>query len=172
MLLLTTTVLFALDLPDLRGWTTPAIGAAATALAFGVGLALFCNRRTPGTLLPTQPKGPVAPPVDPFVQGSSSERRVASRREGNNVEVHITDAELTQRPELGRVVDRSVGGLCLLTHAPLTVGDTVNVRPHNATAIIPWTAVEVRSCRQNGDTWEVGCQFVRSPPWSVLLLFG
>jgi hypothetical protein len=72
----------------------------------------------------------------------------------------------------GWVVDRSVGGLGLRTEVPLPVGAVFNVRPRSATAIVPWTEVEVKSCRQHAAAWEVGLQFVRTPPWSVLLLFG
>jgi hypothetical protein len=33
--------------------------------------------------------------------------------------------------------------------------------------------VEVRNCRKiNSDEYELGCRFLRTPPWSVLLLFG
>jgi hypothetical protein len=32
--------------------------------------------------------------------------------------------------------------------------------------------LEVKNCRLVGSEYELGCQFVRTPPWSVLLLFG
>ena len=35
-----------------------------------------------------------------------------------------------------------------------------------------WSQMEVRTCRQEGTAWELGCQFVRTPSWNVLLLFG
>ena len=35
-----------------------------------------------------------------------------------------------------------------------------------------WIEVQVRNCRQQENTWELGCAFVRSPPWEVLLTFG
>ena len=44
--------------------------------------------------------------------------------------------------------------------------------PAHAPPMTPWTEVEVRSCRQKKDGYEVGCQFVKTPPWSILLLFG
>jgi hypothetical protein len=71
-----------------------------------------------------------------------------------------------------RVIDRSLGGLCLETTTSHRIGAVFNVRPSTASAVVPWTQVEVRSCRQEGDLWQIGCEFVRTPPYSVLMLFG
>jgi hypothetical protein len=30
----------------------------------------------------------------------------------------------------------------------------------------------VRNCRDAGQHFELGCEFERTPPWNVLLLFG
>jgi hypothetical protein len=164
-------VAFELDPTALGAWAVPVIGLVATGLAFAVGVAVL-NRR-PGRARGANPDS--APPPaerDPFVQGSTSERRVAHRRPGNLVAVRVTDAERQTPPVDGWVADRSVGGLCLRLDAPVGVGSLVNVRPRNAAPVIPWTPVQVKSCRQERDGWEVGCQFVRTPPWSVLILFG
>ena len=36
----------------------------------------------------------------------------------------------------------------------------------------PWVDVEVRMCRALKDGYELGCQFVKTPNWSILLMFG
>jgi hypothetical protein len=164
---------FAIDPSALGAWAAPAIGLVATGLAFAVGVAVLSRRpgRAPRRRAGTDGADPSAEP-DPFVQGSSSERRVAARRVGNLVPISVTDGEGQTPPVEGWVADRSVGGLCLRLDAPVGVGSVLKVRPRKSSAVVPWTQVEVKSCRQEGDGWEIGCQFVRTPPWSVLLLFG
>jgi hypothetical protein len=163
---------FDLDPTALGAWGVPAIGLVATGLAFAVGFAVL-NRRT-GRANRAATPGPAQPPAnaDPFVQGSNSERRSALRRVGNLVAISVTDADGQSSPVDGWVADRSVGGLCLRLDAPVGVGTLLKVRPRDASSVIPWTQVEVKSCRQEGSGWEIGCQFLRTPPWSVLLLFG
>jgi hypothetical protein len=112
------------------------------------------------------------PQHDPFIFGSAMERRVAARRNGNPTEVQITDAE-RQGPLLrGLVLDRSVGGLCLLVDREIGPGTLLGVRPASSADSIPWLDIEVRSCRQTQEGWELGCQFKKTPPWGVILLFG
>ena len=48
----------------------------------------------------------------------------------------------------------------------------MQVRAANAPETTPWVSVIVRSCRNAGQHFEVGCEFDRTPPWNVLLLFG
>ena len=166
---------FELDPAALGAWAVPAIGLVATGLAFAVGVAVLNRRpgraaRAPAGAQPGSAQARENP--DPFVQGSTSERRVGARRVGNLVAVSVTDADGQSPPVDGWVADRSVGGLCLRLDAPVGVGTLLNVRPRDASAVVPWTQVEVKSCRQEADGWEIGCQFLRTPPWSVLLLFG
>jgi len=54
----------------------------------------------------------------------------------------------------------------------MVVGGTMLVRADNAPDTIPWVTVIIRSCRQVGNHYEVGCEFDKTPPWHVLLLFG
>jgi hypothetical protein len=112
------------------------------------------------------------PPVDPFVEGSASEQRSAHRRTGNPVEIVIRRTFTDGSPVRGFVTDRSNGGLCLLVDQGFEVGMKLHVRPANAPTITPWTEVEVKSSRQTPKGWQVGCQFVRTPPWALLLMFG
>jgi hypothetical protein len=166
-------------------WSTlaaPVIGVVATLLAFAVGRFLL-RRREQG---PRRRQVQLAPPSspadtasakvpgggDPFVQGSVMERRSALRRRGNPVAILISNAEAETPPDRGWVIDRSVGGLCLSVAQPFEPESIVSVRTANAPETCPWIQLHVRSCRQIGKEWELGCQFVRTPPWSVLLLFG
>jgi hypothetical protein len=149
-------------------WAVPAIGLVAAGLTFAVGFAVAGRRRAAA---PAAAR-PAPPAPDPFVEGSKSERRLAVRREGSLVAVLITVGDGQGPPTEGLVSDRSVGGLCLRLHGPVVPGTLLNVRPRSAPTMVPWTQVEVRSCRQQGDVWEAGCQFVRTPPWSILIQFG
>jgi hypothetical protein len=163
--------LAALDWTTLPAWAAPAIGVASAGLTFAFGAAVFARRRRPAVLPTPDPAAGAASP-DPFLQGSKSERRSAHRRQGTCVEALVKEGDDTAHALPCWVVDRSVGGLGLRMETAVTAGAVLRVRPRDALPVIPWTEVEVKSCRQQGDSWEVGCKFVRTPPWSVLLLFG
>lgn len=137
------------------------------------GLTLLLGLRLLGRRIGWQPAGRETTPVhDPFVHGSSTERRISLRRGGNPVQVFVTGADLTSEPVRSWVVDRSMGGLCLLMENPGEVGTMLNVLACHAPKGTPWTKVEVKTNRQEEDGWELGCQFERTPSWSILLLFG
>jgi hypothetical protein len=150
-------------------WAIPVIGALVASLAFLYG------RRW---LTPRPP--PPAPPIEEQTnletarlgkKKSGPDRRAAPRRKGNRVEVFLTD-DVKRPPIHGWVVDRSIGGLCLMVEKALTEGQVLQVRPRQAPQTAPWTAIEIRSCRSDGSEWEVGCRFVKPPQWNDLLLFG
>jgi hypothetical protein len=157
--------LLDLSIPEIKGWTIPVAGALAAGLAFVTGSLFFGRRKSPPQ--PAGETGTVKPPH----QGTT-DRRSSYRREGTDVEVLISDAEVKITPVQGRVVDRSLGGVCLRGPASFAVGAILSLRPCNAPSVAPWVQVEVKSCRQQENVWEVGCQFLRTPPYSVLLLFG
>lgn len=152
----------------------PAIGLASAGLTLYLGR-LLIRPRGRGAARSTAAAGTAEKaeqPFDPFVHGSANEKRTAHRRRGNPVQILITDAEATRTPELGWVVDRSVGGLCLSVSEEVKPGTVLSVRACHAPETIGWSQIDVRSCRPEGSTWELGCQFVRTPSWNVLLLFG
>jgi hypothetical protein len=62
--------------------------------------------------------------------------------------------------------------LCLLLEQAVAEGATLSVKASNAPKGTIWVQVEVRNVRQKGNSWEVGCQFLRPPPWGIMLLFG
>jgi hypothetical protein len=159
---------------DFQSWIIPAAGAVSTSMALFFGYAVLGRRRkSRSSARPKRPEAKeAAPPRDPFVHGSASERRVALRRTGNPKEVLLSDAEMKAKPIQAWIVDRSTGGLCLVLGDELPVGKILSVRALNAPDSIPWVQAEVKSCRKDADGWEVGCQFLKTPTWSVMLLFG
>jgi hypothetical protein len=92
------------------------------------------------------------------------------RRRGNCVQIR---ARLDGDEIPGWVVDRSQGGLRLQLPYGAALDEVLEVRAVGAPEGTPWVEVRVRYCRQLQPThWAVGCAFVRTPPWGVLLLFG
>ncbi len=112
------------------------------------------------------------PEFDPFVQGSASEQRTAFRRGGNPVKVLLNDPQQKGDAKEAWVLDRSVGGLCLAVNEAIAEGLVLEIRAANAPPATPWVEIQIKSCRQTKDDWELGCQFVKTPPWAVMLLFG
>jgi hypothetical protein len=145
------------------GWVI-AIGIGGMVL----GIIFLVSRLTRSRWSP-----PTTAATDSLAQATSLEQRSAHRRRGNPVGVYLTDADGHGEPIRAVVVNRSTGGLGLEIDRPLDVGLVVSVRVISAPVTVPWVQVQVRNCRQIEDfAWEVGCQFMKTPPWSVMLLFG
>jgi hypothetical protein len=102
--------------------------------------------------------------------GLANERRTSPRRRGSCVAAHLTDDSDGEPAEVW-VVDRSLGGVCLLGEAPVAVGSQLRVRPRHASDP-HWTPIRVRGCQRDRDGWMIHCQFLQIPPMNVLLLFG
>ncbi len=147
-------------------WTIPAMGVAVACFAFMVGKRFLVPRKAVAP-----PEAPPAPNVDVFLHGSVKERRTAPRRRGNSVEIFFAPAP-NQEPLHAWVLDRSVGGLCVGLEQPIQQGEVWHVKPRNAPASTPWTPVEVRSCKPEEGSWEIGCRFLQTPSFNVMLLFG
>lgn len=157
-----------IDLTRWEIWVAPLIGLVSAGLALLMGHVYFRNRHK-HTLGPPEED---APPANPIAYGSATDRRETVRRKGRQVKVLITDAEALEEPVEGWIMDRSMGGLCLSVTQLVGAGTILSVRTANAPQSTPWVQVEVKSCRDLGGRWELGCQYVRTPPWGVLLLFG
>jgi hypothetical protein len=80
--------------------------------------------------------------------------------------------EQKDQPSQGWVLDRSMGGMCLQTSVEFNPGTQLAVLPVNAPTMTPWVDIEVRTCREIKDGFELGCQFIKTPNWSILLMFG
>jgi hypothetical protein len=102
----------------------------------------------------------------------ANEKRVAVRRTGLPLKVLISDAKATKKPFAGLVMNRSIGGLCILVPEKVPEKTILSVRAENAPKDAPWIQVEVRRCETRGVRFEFGCQFVKQPSDSNLDLFG
>jgi hypothetical protein len=105
-------------------------------------------------------------------QSTGADRRNTVRREGQPVPVYLNSAAFEKQTEPAYVVDRSTGGLKIISAKPLPAGSTMQIRAENAPDNIPWVTMIVRSCREMGNRYELGCEFELPPPWNILLLFG
>jgi hypothetical protein len=103
---------------------------------------------------------------------SYADRREAVRREGTPVRVLLASPTFRNGVSDGFVLDRSTGGLKVAMSLAMAPGSTVQVRAVNAPDTIAFVTVIVRSCRKKPDFYEIGCEFEKTPPWNVLLLFG
>jgi hypothetical protein len=151
-------------------WAIPAIGLLVASIAFLVGRRWLVPRPIPEPEL--SPEEAASQYLSSKLQLSQSDRRSCPRRKGGNrIEVDLTD-DAKESQLLGWVIDRSMGGLCLYVEKPLSAGTILNVRPRNAPKTSPWIPIEIRSCRPDGNEWEVGCCFLKPPHWNDLMLFG
>ncbi len=103
---------------------------------------------------------------------SYADRRGAVRRDGAPVRVLLSSTTFRNGVHDGYVVDRSTGGLRILMQSAMAPGSTLQVKAINAPDTVGFVTVIVRSCRKQTDHFELGCEFEKTPPWNVLLLFG
>jgi hypothetical protein len=71
----------------------------------------------------------------------------------------------------GWIIDRSLGGMCISVPNPIEAGALLAVRRGTAPQSIPWVELRVLNVREQGTTWELGCEYIRTPTWEVLLQF-
>jgi hypothetical protein len=160
------------------------IGGSALLLAIAAGLVvllafiLFARRREPPRdfrpiPLPQSPVGS-ADWDSPDLANRHDERRRSIRRTGLPTPILIVEAKAGRSGHAveAYVLDRSSGGLRLALEKSYGVGSVLMARPGNAPEGFPWVKVIVKSCREVGDYFEVGCQFERELELSRLLMFG
>jgi hypothetical protein len=104
--------------------------------------------------------------------GAPKCKRGALRRGGNPVPVLVSDLVEPEEAIQGLVLNRSRGGLCLSVPQPIEVGRLLAVRTPDFPEGLDPVQIRVRHCSQKGDTCHLGCQFMQTHPWSVLLIFG
>ena len=155
-------------LPYQELWLPLAIGLAAGMLCLFMGSLVWRGKRCK---LATSAATRVSN-HDPFEQGSLSEKRKSLRRPGNPVEILYALPDNKNTPQRALVLDRSLGGLRLAADEQMEPGTRLVVLPINAVGQIPWIDIDVRTCTLVEDCWELGCQFVKTPQWSILLMFG
>ena len=103
---------------------------------------------------------------------SYADRRGAVRRDGPPVRVLLSSSTFRNGVTDGFVLDRSTGGLRIAMTTAMAPGSTMQVRAANAPDTVGFVTVIVRSCRKTAEHFELGCEFDKTPPWNVLLLFG
>jgi hypothetical protein len=101
-----------------------------------------------------------------------ADRRGAIRREGQPVRVVLASPTFRNGICDAYVIDRSTGGLRIAVQTAIAPGLTLQVRALDAPEGVEFVAIIVRSCRKNTDYFELGCEFEKTPPWNILLLFG
>jgi hypothetical protein len=122
-------------------------------------------------------EGPRHSPTEKALQWETPEqsyadRRGSVRREGQPVRVLLAASTFRNGVADGYVIDRSTGGLKIATQVAVAPGTTLQVRAVDAPDTVGFVTVIVRSCRKSDDHYEFGCEFEKTPPWNVLLLFG
>jgi hypothetical protein len=158
------TMAFTFDIPA-EGYWAAGIGGLACLLAYVVGRCFLVARPAPPAAESEATLG------ERFLHGLTRDRRCAPRRRGNTVEVLLSDGS-DREPLHAWVLDRSIGGLCLLADQPVVKGTVLRVRPVRASAATPWTDITIRSCREDDGQYELGCQFHGTPNYSLMLMFG
>ena len=118
------------------------------------------------------PPHPASAAFEADDEDDGSERRTAPRRKGNPVPVKINDPTSNTEPLDGWVVDRSSGGVRILTDQSFKQGAQLTVRPAKAHAGFPWIKIEVRSCSPERGSFSLGCMFQQKPSWAELQGFG
>jgi hypothetical protein len=145
-------------------WAIPALGILAALATYFLGRLLFGRRRRRASA------GPEAAVDEEFLCGVTRDRRASPRREGNSVEV-LLRRDARHEPIRGWVLDRSGGGIRVLTDRPVAAQGAWQIRPSRPEKA-DWTGVVVRSCRQEGEQYEVGLQFQATPSWGDMREFG
>ena len=141
--------------------------------AGGIGLTSLLHRRD---VPPTPPPEPEPEPVvgtdSVESDGTKKDNRRLPRRSGRPVEVLVALPGEIDHAQTGVVLNRSVGGLCLLLRNEYKVGTILGVFPSGGNQMTPWTETQVKNCRKHGQDFEVGVQFIKVPPYPTLVMFG
>jgi hypothetical protein len=69
-------------------------------------------------------------------------------------------------------VDRSIKGLRVSLDHELPVGNLFHVRVCHQDPPMPWLEVRVMHNKPSGGSYDVGLEFISSPTWNILLMFG
>ena len=157
------------DLSRWEIWTAPAVGLSSACLLL-IAVRMFLQGRKPEA--PPAPAKKDAAAEDSGNYPAVGERRASVRRQGYTIQVLIADVNANTEPFSGCVRNRSFGGLCLVVPRAVEANAILSVRTADASAETPPVQVRVKWCRAREGSWELGCQFVRTPPYCQLLLFG
>jgi hypothetical protein len=149
--------------PEWQRWAAPVLGLTAAALTLFVGRVLVSRWRSRAHAAAGSETSGQA--------GTSPERRKSPRRRGPTVKVLVSDPDGRATRYSALLLDRSPGGMRLSVAEAVPVGTLLTVGPPEGSPSVPWLQMEVKYCIRQDDTWLVGCKFVGTPSWSVLMLF-
>ena len=100
-----------------------------------------------------------------------SERRRARRRWANPVAV-VLISPFHAKTVHGLVINRSTGGLAILTDVAFEPETVLSVRSMEAPQGIGFADVCVRHTRKASKLWVIGCQYHGDIPWKLKVWFG
>lgn len=129
-------------------------------------------RLLPGYAMASNQGGPRRRSGKSLLFETMMDRRESLRRRGQRVKVRLADAAGLDSLGTAWIVDRSTGGLGLISERPLAIGRVITLRPVHATNRMPGVEMEVKCCRDKGTSWELGCRFLQQPSWNMRVLFG
>jgi hypothetical protein len=142
---------------------------ASVAVLGGTG-AYFVGRWLFGRKKPAPPAAEEQAGVPMRSADARADRRACPRRGGNVVQVQLR-IDLDHEPFTGLVLNRSSGGLGVLSDRALPVQAVLQVRPDRG-RVVQWADAVVRSCRPDGEQFEVGLEFLGKPAWGYMMQFG
>jgi hypothetical protein len=161
-------ILPSVDVSQLQFWLAVGAGLLVSLLALSVGWRTL-----------RQPTTERMPEVDSVLDEKPQddrnvrrEKRRAHRRKGRTTEILIADKDFRNPKWRGYVIDRSALGLRLFSERPADVDDQLNVQVMRPANDMPWIEVAVIHCKPLHDGFELGCKFIHSPSWNLLLTFG
>ena len=154
-----------------RPWGVTAVALAAPTLFWSMWKCVQRIARLRRARDQAHPPPQELPSSSTGPQRVERERRRVPRRTGAVTPIHMRDA-ISPDDELAYVLDRSTAGLRLSVRRALIIGLPIRLRAPNAPADSPWVDATVRWCGRSKDKFEVGCEFARTPPWNLLLMFG
>jgi hypothetical protein len=112
----------------------------------------------------------ITPEEEPPVIATGVDDRRSSPRKKKLLKIIIRD-ESTGEIFGGWVLDRSLGGMCLSIQRPIEEASLLAIRRPSAPESTPWVEMRVRNVRERESTWELGCEYIRTPPWEILVQF-
>jgi hypothetical protein len=155
--------LLSLEVPRLQTWAPPVSGVLTFGLMF-LGARSFLRRQA---ALPGSENIPDRLPRDP-IKTCVGERRAEPRRQGNPIEVLLTDLQ-GGVPRRGWVLDRSLGGLRIWFPHGVEAGQVIAVQRLDAPARSPWVPLQVKHSRRQQAAWMMGGTFVNAPTLAGML---
>lgn len=115
--------------------------------------------------------GDTAPNGADWTSSPADDRRKTRRRWSNPIEV-VLCSPFHNKMLHGLVINRSTGGLAILTDVPFEPDTVVGVRAIDAPSGVGFIDLCVRHSREVSKLWLIGCQYKDEIPWKAKVWFG